>query len=109
MFLFVWANSWMHVFELVISTMCVCWHQEVDKEFVVDENLFLTEKWANKMCQKVKIVLFTRPQVHKRGDSYVYDGIKICQPFNIWRPKMQHLFVFSWIQVQLFWIIWNQV
>ena len=46
------------------------------------------------MCQKVKIVLFTRPQVHKRGDSYVYDGIKICQPFNIWRPKMQHLFVF---------------
>ena len=32
---------------------------------------FLTEKWANQMCQKVKIILFTQPQVHKRGDRYV--------------------------------------
>ena len=54
MFLFVWANSWMHVFELVISTMCVCWHQEVDKEFVVDENLFWLKSEPIKCVKKSK-------------------------------------------------------
>ena len=70
MFLFVWTNSWMHVSELVISIMFVLilggWYRAGGGSKIV-----LIEKWANLMCQEVKIDLFTRPQVHKHGDRYV--------------------------------------
>ena len=59
MFLFVWTNSWMHVFQLVISSMCVLilggWYGAgCGWKFI------LTEKWANQICQKIRIVLFTQ-------------------------------------------------
>ena len=63
MVLFVWTNSWMHVFELVISSMCVLklggWYGTGG-----GWKFILTEKWANQMCQKAKIVMFAWPQVH---------------------------------------------
>ena len=48
-FLFVWTNSWMHMFGLVISSMCVlilgCWYWTGGWwKFI------LTERWANQMC-----------------------------------------------------------
>ena len=63
MIFFMWKNSWMHMFELVISSMCVLilagWYGTGGRwKFI------LTEKWANQICQKVKIALFTWPQVH---------------------------------------------
>ena len=68
--LFVWTNSWMHMFELVISSMCMLilggWYGTGS-----GWKFILTKKWANQMSQKVKIVLFTPSQVHKRGGRYV--------------------------------------
>ena len=75
MVLLVWINSectcliwWLvacvcGLFKLVISSMCVLilggWYGTDSRwKFV------LTEKWTNQMCQKVKIVVFTWPQVH---------------------------------------------
>ena len=71
MVLFAWTNSWMHMFELVISSICALilggWYGTGGGwEFI------LTENWANQIYQKVKIVLFTQPQVHKRGDRYIH-------------------------------------
>ena len=62
MFLFVWTNSWMHLSKLVISIMCVlimkgCYETGSGWKFI------LIEKWANQICQKVKIVFFTWPQM----------------------------------------------
>ena len=50
MFLFVWTNSWMHVFELVVSSMGVLilgdWYGTGGWwKFI------LTEKWANQMSK----------------------------------------------------------
>ena len=60
----------MHIFELAIITMRVLtqrgWYGAGS-----EWKFFLTKKWANQICQKVKIILFTQPQVHKRGDRYV--------------------------------------
>ena len=55
MFLFVWTNSWMHVSELVISSMCVLilggWYGTGG-----EWKFILTEKWVNQMCQEVKML-----------------------------------------------------
>ena len=63
MVLFLWTNSWMHMVELVISSMFVLtlesWYGTGG-----GWNIILTEKWANQICQKFKIGLFIRPQVH---------------------------------------------
>ena len=44
----------MHLSELVISIMCVCWYWEVGMELVVDENLFWLKSEPIKYAKKSK-------------------------------------------------------
>ena len=60
MFLFVWTNSWMYVFESMMLILGGWYGAGGGWKFI------LTETWANQMCQKVKLFTFTWPQAHKR-------------------------------------------
>ena len=74
MFLFVWTNFWMHIFELVISSICVLvlggWYGTGGRwEFILTENEPII-----RVKKKKQNSLLTWCQVHKPGDYYTKMG-----------------------------------